>query len=197
MSGSIPMLSLMLAVPLVAAIACLFVDARTARWTALAATLINLALGVQLWLGFDIGGAQWQFVEREVLFGDSFQWALGIDGMALMLILLSVFLMPLCILASWEAISKRVPLYMAMFLIMEVVMIGVFCGAGFAAVLYLLRSRPDPDVFHHRHLGWSEPEICRVQILPLHAARLGADARRDDRDDPGGRNDGHSNAAEL
>jgi NADH-quinone oxidoreductase subunit M len=128
MSGSIPMLSLMLAVPLVAAIACLFVDARTARWTALAATLINLALGVQLWLGFDIGGAQWQFVEREALFGDSFQWALGIDGMALMLILLSVFLMPLCILASWEAISKRVPLYMAMFLIMEVVMIGVFAA---------------------------------------------------------------------
>jgi NADH-quinone oxidoreductase subunit M len=123
----IPMLSLMLAVPLVAAIACLFVDARTARWTALAATLINLGLGIQLWLGFDIGGAQWQYVERAELFG-RFAWALGVDGMALMLILLSVFLMPLCILASWEAITKRVPLYMAMFLMMEVVMVGVFAA---------------------------------------------------------------------
>jgi NADH-quinone oxidoreductase subunit M len=124
---NIPMLSLMLAVPLVAAIACLFVDARTARWTALAATLINLGLGVQLWLGFDIGGAQWQYVERADLFG-RFAWALGVDGIALMLILLSVFLMPLCILASWDAITKRVPLYMAMFLMMEVIMIGVFAA---------------------------------------------------------------------
>ncbi len=124
---TIPMLSLMLLVPLVAAIACLFVDARAARWTALAATLVNLALGIQLWLGFDIGGAQWQYVERAELFG-RFAWALGIDGMALMLILLSVFLMPLCILASWEAITKRVPLYMSMFLLMEVIMIGVFAA---------------------------------------------------------------------
>jgi len=121
------MLSLMLAIPLVAAITCLFVDARTARWTALAATLINLGLGIQLWLGFDIGGAQWQYVERAEIFG-RFAWALGIDGIALMLILLSVFLMPLCILASWEAITKRVPLYMAMFLMMEVIMIGVFAA---------------------------------------------------------------------
>ena len=124
---TIPMLSLMLGVPLVAALTCLFVDARAARWTALAATLINLALGVQLWLGFDIGGAQWQYVERAELFG-RFAWALGVDGMALMLILLSVFLMPLCILASWEAVTKRVPLYMAMFLMMEVIMIGVFAA---------------------------------------------------------------------
>ncbi len=124
---TIPMLSLMLLVPLVAAIACLFVDARTARWTALAATLANLVLGIQLWAGFDIGGAQWQYVERAELFG-RFAWALGIDGMALMLILLSVFLMPLCILASWEAVTKRVPLYMSMFLLMEVIMIGVFAA---------------------------------------------------------------------
>jgi NADH-quinone oxidoreductase subunit M len=127
MIGSAPLLSIMLAVPLAAAIACLFLDARAARWTALAATLINLALGIELWLGFDIGGQQWQFVEKAALFG-RFSWALGIDGMALMLILLSVFLMPLCILASWEAIEKRVPLYMAMFLIMEIVMIGVFAA---------------------------------------------------------------------
>src|SRR3546814_9295261 len=46
--------------------------------------------------------------------------------MALMLIMLSVFLMPLCILASWDAIKSRVGLYMAMFLIMETIMIGVF-----------------------------------------------------------------------
>src|SRR3546814_8304943 len=80
-----------------------------------------------LWANFDIGGAQWQFVERADLFG-RFQWALGVDGVAMMLIVLSTFLMPLCILASWESIKDRVGLYMAMFLIMEVIMIGVFAA---------------------------------------------------------------------
>src|SRR4029434_6996474 len=55
-----------------------------------------------------------------------FNWALGIDGIALMLTLLSVFLMPICILASWTSIERRVQEYMAAFLVMETMMIGVF-----------------------------------------------------------------------
>ena len=55
-------------------------------------------------------------------------WALGIDGIALVLIMLSVFLMPICIGASWRAIEKRVPEYMAAFLLMEALMIGVFAA---------------------------------------------------------------------
>jgi NADH-quinone oxidoreductase subunit M len=122
-----PILTIMIAVPLVAALACLYVDAARARWIALIATLIDLALGIVLWANFDIGGAQWQFVERSPIFG-RFAWALGIDGIALMLIILSVFLMPICIAASWEAIEKRVPEYMAAFLLMETLMIGVFAA---------------------------------------------------------------------
>jgi len=122
-----PILSVMLLVPLVAAVACLLVEARTARWTALIATLINLVLGVVLWANYDVGGAQWQFVERAQLFA-GFEWKLGIDGIALMLIMLSVFLMPICIGASWEAIEKRVGEYMAAFLLMETLMIGVFAA---------------------------------------------------------------------
>ncbi|HCC28234.1 MAG TPA: NADH-quinone oxidoreductase subunit M, partial [Erythrobacter sp.] len=122
-----PILSLMLAVPLAGAIACLFLGAHTARMVALVATLIDLALGVVLWLNYDIGGAQWQFTERAEIFA-GFSYALGIDGIALMLIMLSVFLMPICILASWDAISKRVGEYMSAFLLMEVLMIGVFAS---------------------------------------------------------------------
>ena len=125
--GGFPILSAMLAVPLVAAIVCLFVSAKPARTIALGATLANLALGILLWLNYDIGGAQWQFTERAELFA-GFSYALGIDGISLMLIVLSVFLMPICILASWEAITRRVGEYMAAFLIMEVLMIGVFAA---------------------------------------------------------------------
>ncbi len=125
--GGVPILSLMLLVPLVAAVACFIVGANAARMIALAATLANLALGIVLWANYDIGGAQWQFVERADLFA-GFSYALGIDGIALMLIALSVFLMPICILASWESVKTRVGEYMAAFLIMEMLMIGVFAA---------------------------------------------------------------------
>ena len=120
-----PFLSAMILVPLLAAILCLFISTAQARMLALGATLATFVLGVLLWVHFEIGGPQWQFAERLPLFG-RFEWALGIDGIALMLIMLSVFLMPLCILASWTAIEKRVPEYMAAFLLMEALMIGVF-----------------------------------------------------------------------
>ena len=63
-----------------------------------------------------------------MLFRSVLSWALGIDGIALMLIMLSVFLMPICIGASWRAIDKRVPEYMSAFLLMEALMIGVFAA---------------------------------------------------------------------
>ncbi|HEX7875677.1 MAG TPA: NADH-quinone oxidoreductase subunit M [Sphingobium sp.] len=122
-----PILSLMMAVPMAGAIACLYAGANQARWIALLATLVDLALGVVLWASFDqsSGAAQWQFHEYAHIFG-KFAWSLGIDGIALVLIALTVFLMPICIGASWRAIEKRVGEYMAAFLFMEVLMIGVF-----------------------------------------------------------------------
>ena len=124
-----PILSLMLLVPLVGAIACLVSGERLSRQIALAATLIDFVLGVLLWLNFDMGAghAQWQFVERVPLFA-GFSWALGIDGIALMLIVLTVFLMPICIGASWESVEKRLGEYYAAFLFMETLMIGVFAA---------------------------------------------------------------------
>ena len=117
----------MLAVPTAAAFFCLYAKAETARLVALLATLTNLALGIWLWASFVDGGPQWQFVEFASLFGP-IGWNLGIDGISLMLIMLSVFLMPICIGASWNSITKRVGEYMAAFLLMEMLMIGVFAA---------------------------------------------------------------------
>ncbi|WP_374543506.1 NADH-quinone oxidoreductase subunit M [Sphingorhabdus sp.] len=126
-AAELPILSLMLAVPMVGALLCLFVRAEMARIIALTATLFNLLLGVWLWASYDPAGAQWQFVENAQLFGP-IGWKLGIDGISLLLIMLSVFLMPICIGASWRAITERVGLYMASFLLMETLMIGVFAA---------------------------------------------------------------------
>jgi NADH-quinone oxidoreductase subunit M len=127
MSG-LPVLTILIAVPLVAGAIALFLNANGARWTALIATLIDLVLGIYLWIAYDPSGAQWQFVERVPLGGGGVGWSLGIDGIAMVLIMLSVFLMPICIGASWRAITKRVPEYMAAFLLMEALMLGVFAA---------------------------------------------------------------------
>ena len=98
-----------------------------------------------------LGGAQWQFPNIAPVFG-RFAWALGIDGIALMLIMLSVFLMPICIVASGKRSRSACPN------IWPLPAHGNaddrrLRGAGPVPVLHLLRSRPDPDVPDHRHLG--------------------------------------------
>jgi NADH-quinone oxidoreductase subunit M len=125
--SELPVLSILIALPLIAGMACLFVSANAARWIALIATLIDLVIGAWLWIAYDPAGPQWQFVERLGI-GGGISWALGIDGIALVLIMLTLFLMPICIGASWRAIEKRVPEYMSAFLLMEALMIGVFAA---------------------------------------------------------------------
>ena len=95
---------------------------------ALVTTLATLLLCIGLWAAYQVGGPQWQFTEYYAIFGSRFAWALGIDGIALMLIVLTAFLMPICIAASWTAIERRVPEFMANFLLMETLMLGVFCA---------------------------------------------------------------------
>jgi NADH-quinone oxidoreductase subunit M len=129
-----PILSLLILLPLVGATWALVAPgdevarANNARWTALVVTLVEFALGVLLWVNFDLDSAAFQFVENINLFAPYFAWHLGVDGIAMLLIVLSVFLMPVCILASWDSITKRVPEYMAAFLFMETLMLGTFAS---------------------------------------------------------------------
>jgi NADH-quinone oxidoreductase subunit M len=124
MSG-VPILSILVGLPLVAGIIALFQSANGARWNALITTLVSLGIGIWMWSAFDPNGPQWQFTEHHPL-GGGISWAMGIDGIALLLIELTLFLMPICIGASWRAIERRVPEYMAAFLLMQSLMIGVF-----------------------------------------------------------------------
>ncbi len=126
-----PMLSIMILLPVLSAVVLVGlpgIDAQRARIVALVTTLVEFALGLMLWSGYENTAAGFQFVEKLPLFAPYLDWHLGIDGIALMLILLSVFLMPLCILASWESVQKRVPEFMAAFLIMESLMVGTFAA---------------------------------------------------------------------
>ena len=96
-----------------------------ARWIALGATLATLAVSVVLVGAFDPSSAAYQFVERYVWFAGA-EYHLGVDGISILFVLLTAFLLPLCILASWTTIKTRVVEYMVAFLILETLVIGVF-----------------------------------------------------------------------
>jgi len=125
--NGLPVLSILIALPLIAGVVCLFVSANAARWIALVSTLAGFAIGIAMWTAYVPGGPRWQFQELVPL-GGGFNWALGIDGIALLLTELTLFLMPICILASWRSIERRVPEYMAAFLLMDALMVGVFAA---------------------------------------------------------------------
>ncbi|WP_333591896.1 NADH-quinone oxidoreductase subunit M [Brevundimonas sp.] len=99
--------------------------APAARWIALGTTLATLALSVVLVCAFDPSNPGYQFVERYAWFAGA-QYHLGVDGISILFVLLTAFLMPLCILASWKTIDKRVVEYMIAFLALETLVIGVF-----------------------------------------------------------------------
>jgi len=99
--------------------------ANAARWIALGTTLATLAVAGWLTAIFDPSNAGYQFVERYEWFRAA-QYHLGVDGVSILFVLLTAFLMPICILASWTTIKDRVVDYMIAFLVLETLVIGVF-----------------------------------------------------------------------
>ncbi len=99
---------------------------RNARWIALWTTLITFALSLYAWTQFDPAQPGFQLVEQKDWFSHVMLYKLGVDGISMPFILLTAFLMPLCIAASWVSIQTRVKEYMIAFLILETLMIGVF-----------------------------------------------------------------------
>jgi NADH-quinone oxidoreductase subunit M len=99
---------------------------RNIRWTALSTTVITFVLSMILWMDFDPAQKGFQFVEEYPWIGD-IAYRVGVDGISLPLVLLTTFFMPLCIIASW-GVEKRVKEYMVAFLVLETLMIGVFCA---------------------------------------------------------------------
>jgi len=99
--------------------------APAARWIALGTTLVTLAASVALVAGFDAGNPGYQFVEMVPWFAGA-SYHLGVDGISILFVLLTAFLMPICILASWKSVETRVVDYMIAFLVLETLVIGVF-----------------------------------------------------------------------
>ncbi|HYP57689.1 MAG TPA: NADH-quinone oxidoreductase subunit M [Beijerinckia sp.] len=99
-----------------------------ARWAALITTLVDFFLSLYAYAQFNPASSAFQLVEEKSWFGLGLVYKLGVDGMSLPFVLLTTFLLPFCILASWKSIQFRVKEYMIAFLVLETLMIGVFCA---------------------------------------------------------------------
>ncbi|MHB1122435.1 MAG: NADH-quinone oxidoreductase subunit M [Ramlibacter sp.] len=104
-------------------------QARMVRWIALIGALAGLAVTLPLYPGFDVGTSAMQFVEKAPWI-DRFNvsYHLGVDGISFWFVLLTAFITVVVVIASWESITERVNQYMAAFLILSGLMIGVFCA---------------------------------------------------------------------
>ncbi|MFM7462196.1 MAG: NADH-quinone oxidoreductase subunit M [Burkholderiales bacterium] len=141
MQTSSYILSLTIWVPIIAGILVLFLNHESqkpmARAVALVGSILGLLVAIPLWVGFDNASAAMQFVERYVWIPRyNIHYALGVDGISMLFVLLNSFTTILVIAASWEVIQEKVSQYLASFLIMSGLINGVFAATD--AILFYL-----------------------------------------------------------
>src|SRR5436309_5811473 len=137
--ASWPILSLVTFLPLVGALFCSVVNGpkeavdRNCRSAALITSLATFLISLILWVRFDPTKASFQFEEKLAWVPAlNIGYHMGIDGISLFFVLLSTLLTPICVLASWEAVQTRVKEYMIAFLVLEDLMVGMFCALDLA-----------------------------------------------------------------
>jgi NADH-quinone oxidoreductase subunit M len=129
-----PILSTVTFLPTVGALLILLVrgdDAAARRnvyWIALWTTIVTFLVSLLIWIDFDNANAGFQFVERTEWLGGRIGYSMGVDGISMLFVILTTFLMPICVVASKYSVKKRFAEYMIAFLILETLMIGVFCA---------------------------------------------------------------------
>jgi NADH-quinone oxidoreductase subunit M len=101
-------------------------ERRNVRWIALWVTLVTFAIALLLTWRFDPKSADFQFEEKYRWLEGAIVYHMGVDGISLPFVVLTTGLMPICIVASWTAIQKRVKEYMIAFLVLETLMVGTF-----------------------------------------------------------------------
>ncbi len=130
--SSIPILSILIFFPLAGAILLLFVDRQRTtliKVSTLLFSIVEFGISLPLFFCFDDTSKAMQFIEKAPWFPEwGINYFLGIDGISLLLVLLSTFLTIICVLCSWTAIEEKVKEYYITFLLLETAMIGTLCA---------------------------------------------------------------------
>ena len=131
---SLPILSIIIFLPLVGVALLSLINSTTAngernlKQTALWVVSLNFIVSIAMLINFDQSDPNFQFTESYFWLNSGISYHLGVDGISILLIILTTFLMPFCILASFESIKVSLKEYLIAFLILETLMIGVFCS---------------------------------------------------------------------
>src|SRR3954467_5042239 len=128
-----PLLSIAIWLPIVSGVLLLAFGrddrADAVRWAALIASLASFAVTIPLVTGFDVGTAAMQFGEKHAWIARFNVWyTLGVDGLSVWFVLLTAFTTPIVVISAWKVIEERVNQYMAAFLILSGLLVGVFCA---------------------------------------------------------------------
>ena len=132
--STLPILSIIIFLPFLGVLLLSIINSssengqRNLKQTALWVTCLNFIVSIILLINFDKSNPDFQFVEKYYWLSSGISYHLGIDGISILLIILTTFLMPFCILASFESIKTSLKEYLIAFLILETLMIGVFCS---------------------------------------------------------------------
>ena len=131
-SGGFPWITLVVFLPLLGVAGILLAKEEMAKWIGFGVSAVLFLVSLQLWIMFNETTPAMQFVEKhQWIISPSINYAVGIDGISLPLVLLTTFLTPLCILASWTSIETRVREFMISLLVMETATLGVFVALDF------------------------------------------------------------------
>ena len=131
-SGGFSWLTLVVFLPLLGVAAILLVEEALAKWVALGVSSLVFLVSLPLWVLFDESTPAMQFVEtHQWIASPSINYAVGVDGISLPLVLLTTLLTPLCVVVSWTAIQTRVREFMISLLVMETATLGVFVSLDF------------------------------------------------------------------
>ena len=137
-----PILSTLIIIPLIGCITILLINStddigkRNIKLVSLYASIVNFLVSIILWVNFDKLSPDFQFVERYAWLSENITYYIGVDGISIFLIILTTFLMPFCILISWNSVKDKIKEYMIAFLVLETLMIGVFSALDLV-VFYL------------------------------------------------------------
>ena len=128
-----PIISSLIILPTIGALFIIFTKSsnnkyQSSKYVALFISLANFILSIYLWLIFDKSSVNFQFVENREWLSGFINYKVGVDGISILFILLTTFITPICIISVISTIKYRLKDFLIAILIMETLMIGVFCS---------------------------------------------------------------------
>ena len=150
------LLSVLILLPLICAgfLSCFRFSDNTTKMSTLLISVVELALASYMLVKFPFSEQGFHFVESYLWIVDPITYSIGVDGISILFVWLTCFLIPICIFASWHGIKSNVTMYMVLILMLESFLIGSFVSLDIILFYVFFESCIDTYVLYDRFMGW-------------------------------------------